>query len=57
MYYSAYTADYLDMIARQVRAETATGQQNWCIFDNTALGEAMHDAFGLLARIVQCRPH
>jgi uncharacterized protein YecE (DUF72 family) len=48
MYYSGYSADYLDETARLV----AHGlQEQWCIFDNTALGEATHDALDLLKRV------
>jgi uncharacterized protein YecE (DUF72 family) len=41
MYYSAYAPAYLADIARQARETAMSGRESWCIFDNTALGEAM----------------
>jgi uncharacterized protein YecE (DUF72 family) len=43
MYYSAYSAEYLAMIAEQLRSGTA----QWCIFDNTTLGAATGNALVL----------
>ena len=48
-YYSAYDADYLANLARQIRE--ATAEATWCIFDNTALGAATENALQLLAKI------
>jgi uncharacterized protein YecE (DUF72 family) len=48
MYESAYSADHLDTLARQI-AELPT--PSWCIFDNTALGAAMRNALELLERL------
>ena len=51
MYYSAYTSEYLDRTVQDIRVTAVSGQQNWCIFDNTALGEATRDALTLLGRL------
>jgi uncharacterized protein YecE (DUF72 family) len=51
IYYSAYTPDILDQAAQRLRAAAASTGEQWCIFDNTALGEAMHDALALKARL------
>jgi uncharacterized protein YecE (DUF72 family) len=45
VYYSDYPAAFLDRIAGLLRAP------DWCIFDNTALGEATHDALDLLRKV------
>jgi uncharacterized protein YecE (DUF72 family) len=45
MYYSGYTPDCLAQIADLMRSCT---YDTWCIFDNTALGEATRDALDLL---------
>ncbi len=51
MYHSAYPAMALDAVARTMRETPAHTQQNWCIFDNTADGEATKDALSLLGRL------
>jgi uncharacterized protein YecE (DUF72 family) len=48
MYYSGYPADYLDRTAGFLGENP---NDAWCIFDNTALGEATHDALSLLRRL------
>jgi uncharacterized protein YecE (DUF72 family) len=48
MYASAYTETYLDALAQQISLVAAPA---WCIFDNTALGEATTDALDLLDRL------
>ena len=55
MYYSGYSADDLARIAATMRDPAASGGESWCIFDNTALGEAMHDALAL-SRSLQINP-
>jgi uncharacterized protein YecE (DUF72 family) len=42
VYYSAYTAAQLHALAIQLR--NAHARETWCIFDNTALGEAIDNA-------------
>ena len=49
IYYSDYSAEFLDALAAELRAQTASG--SWCIFDNTASGAALPDALGLQARL------
>jgi uncharacterized protein YecE (DUF72 family) len=49
MYYSGYGSEYLDATARLLRQELSP--ERWCIFDNTALGEATHDAIALKCRL------
>lgn len=51
MYYSPYPPDVLDATARQMRDVPPATQACWCIFDNTALGEATRDALELLRRL------
>ncbi|HEY4091646.1 MAG TPA: DUF72 domain-containing protein [Luteibacter sp.] len=50
IYYSAYDDAFLDGIAARVRAALAKKQDVWCIFDNTARGEAMPNAMSLMDR-------
>jgi uncharacterized protein YecE (DUF72 family) len=51
IYYSAYPeAALLDMAGRLSRA-AASGAEVWCIFDNTAEGEALRDAQRLRAML------
>jgi uncharacterized protein YecE (DUF72 family) len=44
MYRSRYPAAVLDEFARRIRGEQDAGQACWCIFDNTARGEAIGNA-------------
>lgn len=46
IYWSAYTAPYLETVANQFNAQTSS----WCILDNTAQGHALGDALTLMAR-------
>jgi uncharacterized protein YecE (DUF72 family) len=48
MYYSAYSDAALDDLATRIRAAEA---EVWCIFDNTTVGAATHDALKLLELI------
>ena len=50
MYYSAYAADYLDRLAGTLM-DAARSADVWCIFDNTAEGEATANALGLRDRL------
>lgn len=43
MYYSAYSAEYLEELRSKLAAQSKCGQV-WCIFDNTASGAAWADA-------------
>lgn len=51
VYYSAYSTEDRLLTAQRMHAASAAGQECWCIFDNTALGEAAHDALDVLARL------
>jgi uncharacterized protein YecE (DUF72 family) len=51
IYHSAYAPAYLDLTMRSIRESLSVTRENWCIFDNTALGEAMHDARALMSRL------
>ena len=46
-YYSDYSAEYLAMIAADLRARATTGLSRWCVFDNTTLGAATGNALDL----------
>lgn len=47
IYYSAYDDAFLQTIAGHLREARAQGRQAWCIFDNTAQGEAIPNALTL----------
>ena len=51
MYCSGYATGYLDALARRLAEGAAVAETTWCVFDNTALGEATGDALGLLRRL------
>ncbi len=51
IYYSAYAPAYLDMIVEDICQSAARGQEQWCIFDNTALGEATGNAMMIMQRL------
>jgi uncharacterized protein YecE (DUF72 family) len=46
MYYSAYAADDIAAVAEDMSLQTGATEQ-WCIFDNTTLGEATRNALEL----------
>lgn len=51
IYYSAYSEEYLDDLARRIREDEAAGREVWCIFDNTTLGAATGNALALRSRL------
>ncbi|WP_413626600.1 DUF72 domain-containing protein [Luteibacter sp. Lutesp34] len=51
MYYSAYDDAFLDRVAARIRGAQAKKQNVWCIFDNTARGEAIPNALTLIERL------
>jgi uncharacterized protein YecE (DUF72 family) len=51
MYYSAYDEAFLQDVASQMRLARKEKRDAWCIFDNTARGEAMPNALSLLERL------
>jgi uncharacterized protein YecE (DUF72 family) len=50
MYYSEYTAEFLDLLAARL-AMLAAKAKVWCIFDNTAAGYATRNALELNAKL------
>lgn len=52
VYYSSYTAAYLDGLAFRLRAYARAGTSVWCIFDNTIKGAATSNALHLMRKIV-----
>jgi uncharacterized protein YecE (DUF72 family) len=50
IYYSAYGPAYVETLSRDLQAHAKLGCDVWCIFDNTARGEAANDALDLLQR-------
>lgn len=51
MYYSAYDDRFLDAVATQMRLAHQRSKQVWCIFDNTARGQAVPNALNLMERL------
>ena len=49
-YFSAYSGDYLHMLAAQL-ASLGARARVWCIFDNTAFGAAIPNALELAAKL------
>lgn len=47
IYYSEYAAHFLERLAGAVATASLDGVEAWCIFDNTAAGAAVPNAFGL----------
>ena len=51
IYYSAYNNAFLDAVAEQIAVARGSQRQVWCIFDNTARGEAIPNALTLMQRL------
>ncbi|HSK80876.1 MAG TPA: DUF72 domain-containing protein [Thermoanaerobaculia bacterium] len=51
IYYSAYSEEYVAVLASRLQEDAATGRPVWCIFDNTTLGAATGNALELLSRL------
>jgi uncharacterized protein YecE (DUF72 family) len=49
VYYSAYGREFLEELAITLESILSTGADVWCIFDNTAEGAALSNAFELRA--------
>jgi uncharacterized protein YecE (DUF72 family) len=47
IYYSAYVADFITALARDVAREASADRDVWVIFDNTTLGAATRNALDL----------
>jgi uncharacterized protein YecE (DUF72 family) len=51
MYYSAYDDTFLQAVASQMSLARKEKRDAWCIFDNTARGEAMPNALALMEQL------
>ena len=51
VYYSTYEPKEIEATVQKLEGGAREGQQRWCIFDNTALGEATRNALSLLNRL------
>lgn len=51
IYYSAYNDAFIDAVAMQIAEACRSQRQVWCIFDNTAQGEAIPNALTLMERL------
>lgn len=51
IYYSAYDDAFIESIAVRMRRAREAGKVAWCIFDNTARGEAIPNALSLKHRL------
>jgi uncharacterized protein YecE (DUF72 family) len=51
-YWSRYTQEYVEALARVLRAASAS-RDAWCVFDNTASGAALENAWELHLRSLQ----
>lgn len=51
VYYSAYDDAYVDALVARLEAHARAGTPTWCIFDNTALGEATRQALDVWERV------
>ena len=47
IYYSAYSAEFIGSLARDLAHEASTERDTWVIFDNTTLGAATRNALDL----------
>jgi uncharacterized protein YecE (DUF72 family) len=50
-YYSAYSQDFLSLLAEELSCFSRSMTSAWCIFDNTASGAALGNALELISRI------
>jgi uncharacterized protein YecE (DUF72 family) len=48
IYYSRYSAEYVESVRRELARQMAQGRNCWCIFDNTAAFAAVPNALQLL---------
>lgn len=55
IYYSAYSEEFLAVLAEKVRMEAEEGRTVWCIFDNTTLGAATGNALELESLLISNR--
>ena len=50
-YWSRYSLNFIGELARSVRDAARSGAELWCVFDNTAAGAAMENAWELVAAL------
>lgn len=55
IYYSAYDEPFIEAVADRMTEARDAGAEVWCIFDNTAHGEAVPNALALLERTARHR--
>lgn len=55
MYYSAYDDAFLVALSDRIKCAQRDGSAVWCIFDNTAAGEAIPNALSLKSHLLRCR--
>jgi uncharacterized protein YecE (DUF72 family) len=55
IYYSAYPPEVLEDTARMMEERAVRGVRTWCIFDNTALGEATADALTVKSHLLDAQ--
>ena len=51
IYYSAYDEAFIEGVEARMRQAHDEGKVTWCIFDNTARGEAVPNALALMRRL------
>lgn len=51
VYYSSYSAEYLDDLGADMAVHAEAGRDVWCIFDNTASGASVPNALALRAAL------
>jgi uncharacterized protein YecE (DUF72 family) len=56
IYYSSYEDDYLDVLAKKLKALQRRRIPTWCIFDNTTLGAATGNAYNLHHVLLRSNP-
>ncbi|WP_246795221.1 DUF72 domain-containing protein [Burkholderia perseverans] len=51
MYYSAYDEPFIEALAARLIEAGRAGSEAWCLFDNTARGEAIPNALALMEKL------
>jgi uncharacterized protein YecE (DUF72 family) len=55
IYYSAYDEPFIEAVADRMTEARDAGAEVWCIFDNTAQGEAVPNALTLMDKTARRR--
>ncbi len=53
IYYSAYDEPFIDAVAARAIEASRSGFEVWCVFDNTARGEAIPNALTLTEKLAK----